>query len=81
MFLLCIYKTLLCFKAARLQHLVFNVMFRIFLVSRKGWLPMITFHWLKIIIINVFLLLLMCFDWFCQEMMEDRYLEDLKVLP
>jgi len=35
MFLLCVYKTLLCFKAAHLGHLVFNVMFQIFLVSRK----------------------------------------------
>jgi len=42
---------------------------------------LLTFHWLKILIIYVFLLLLMCFDWFCQEMMEDRCLEDLIVFP
>jgi len=81
MFLLCVYKILLCFKVAHLGNLVFNVTFQIFLVSRKEWLLMLTFHWLKILIIYVFLLLLMFFGWFCQETAEGRYLEDLIVFP
>jgi len=81
MFLLCVYRTLLCFQVVHLGHLVFNVIFQMFLVSRKGWLPMLTFYWLKILIIYVFLLQLMFFSWFCQETMEGRNLEDLIVFP